>query len=465
MHPAVVAKGANLGEACAHYYPSEARRLGLEGDVSLKVFIQPDGRVGEVVLESSSGSSLLDEAAAHCIRDEGRFVASVQDGKAVGSWNRIRWRWRILDGQFESALEAHYRPAIAAIRSGKADAGIEMAQRGLAAASSNLEREAALRILMWAAQRKPDWSMYLSYAVQLEAILPPTVERGNLERQIAELYADQGNLPQALAVAERSAEIAPSSEAFRLVGSLHRLMKDDLGAVPWLERTVQDDSPTEADLRQLYSAVVSSGNAASEVDVLRRLCRHYPRGEYLARLTELEIPTAGQAQRLHLLRLLAFLWQKADTAVAAKYAVSAFYSGYPEESLAVLDEAVRRGALQRTEGSPFDVFRGQANEARLKLEGHSPSRSEGWLGLHAYARGQFAEAAQHLEDALSDPLRGTAMERREWRLVLGMAQVRKGEGAAASGTFDEATDWGGYETAAGLWRVASRLPDLALARP
>src|SRR5262249_13209344 len=44
-------------------YPAAAREQGLEGVATFDVKILPDGRVGEVKLKRTSGSSLLDETA------------------------------------------------------------------------------------------------------------------------------------------------------------------------------------------------------------------------------------------------------------------------------------------------------------------------------------------------------------------------------------------------------------------
>ena len=90
-----VAKGSNLGEACGSYYPSASRRLSEEGSVVLLVFIAPNGKVSETKVETSSGYQRLDEAAEKCVKAQGRFEPQKVGAEAVGSWQRMKWTWRL----------------------------------------------------------------------------------------------------------------------------------------------------------------------------------------------------------------------------------------------------------------------------------------------------------------------------------------------------------------------------------
>jgi protein TonB len=92
---AKVAKGSNLGEACGSYYPSASRRLSEEGSVVLLVFIAPNGKVSETKVETSSGFQRLDEAAEKCVKAQGRFEPQKVGTEAVGSWQRMKWTWRL----------------------------------------------------------------------------------------------------------------------------------------------------------------------------------------------------------------------------------------------------------------------------------------------------------------------------------------------------------------------------------
>ena len=92
---AKVAKGSNLGEACGSYYPSASRRLSEEGSVVLLVFIAPNGKVTDSKVETSSGVQRLDEAAEKCVKAQGRFEPQKVGNEAVGSWQRMKWTWRL----------------------------------------------------------------------------------------------------------------------------------------------------------------------------------------------------------------------------------------------------------------------------------------------------------------------------------------------------------------------------------
>ncbi len=55
------------------FYPEQARRLGLEGTVTLFVTLADDGRVEDVRVDSSSGYPVLDNAAVKGFYAVGRF--------------------------------------------------------------------------------------------------------------------------------------------------------------------------------------------------------------------------------------------------------------------------------------------------------------------------------------------------------------------------------------------------------
>jgi protein TonB len=49
-------------------YPESARRAGIEGTTLLKLQVLANGKVGEVLVETSAGHSDLDRAAAEAVR-------------------------------------------------------------------------------------------------------------------------------------------------------------------------------------------------------------------------------------------------------------------------------------------------------------------------------------------------------------------------------------------------------------
>ena len=94
--PVRVAKGVSLGDRCEPYYPSASRRLSEEGSVVLLVYVSPDGRASETKVETSSGIQRLDEAAEKCIKAQGKIFEPQKVGnEAVGSWQRMKWTWRL----------------------------------------------------------------------------------------------------------------------------------------------------------------------------------------------------------------------------------------------------------------------------------------------------------------------------------------------------------------------------------
>ena len=93
--PAKLAKGVNLGEACSSFYPSASRRLSEEGSVVVLIYVAPSGRVTESKVETSSGIQRLDEATQKCVTSQGRFEPQKVGTEAVGSWQRMKYTWRL----------------------------------------------------------------------------------------------------------------------------------------------------------------------------------------------------------------------------------------------------------------------------------------------------------------------------------------------------------------------------------
>jgi protein TonB len=93
--PARLAKGLNLGDACSGYYPSASRRLSEEGSVVVLIYVAPNGRVTESKVETSSGIQRLDEATQKCVTAAGRFEPQKVGTEAVGSWQRMKYTWRL----------------------------------------------------------------------------------------------------------------------------------------------------------------------------------------------------------------------------------------------------------------------------------------------------------------------------------------------------------------------------------
>ena len=79
-------------------YPLAARRLGVEGVVTLEVLVRPDGSPAEVRVQSSSGSPLLDASALDTVRKSWRFVPARRGNVPIESRVTFPVRFRLSEG-------------------------------------------------------------------------------------------------------------------------------------------------------------------------------------------------------------------------------------------------------------------------------------------------------------------------------------------------------------------------------
>jgi len=66
-------------------YPPSARRLGIEGTTLLRVFVDANGRVGDIVVKKSAGHPDLDRAATDAVR-RWQFDPARRGTDAVAMW-------------------------------------------------------------------------------------------------------------------------------------------------------------------------------------------------------------------------------------------------------------------------------------------------------------------------------------------------------------------------------------------
>lgn len=69
-------------------YPPQARARREEGTVQLRLQVRPDGSVGEVQVQASSGSMRLDRAAIDSVK-RWKFRPATRGGQAVESWATV----------------------------------------------------------------------------------------------------------------------------------------------------------------------------------------------------------------------------------------------------------------------------------------------------------------------------------------------------------------------------------------
>ena len=72
----------------APVYPQGALRRRLQGNVNLRVFVKEDGTPGDVILQESSGYSILDDAAIKAV-SKWRFEAGLENSRPVAMWVEI----------------------------------------------------------------------------------------------------------------------------------------------------------------------------------------------------------------------------------------------------------------------------------------------------------------------------------------------------------------------------------------
>ncbi|HZF26593.1 MAG TPA: energy transducer TonB [Steroidobacteraceae bacterium] len=78
-------------------YPPTARRLGQEGTVVLLIYVQPDGKVGDVKIHKSSGFDKLDEAAVREAKRSWRFIPAKEGNNPVAEWGQFAVTFRLTD--------------------------------------------------------------------------------------------------------------------------------------------------------------------------------------------------------------------------------------------------------------------------------------------------------------------------------------------------------------------------------
>lgn len=69
-------------------YPPLSRRLGEEGKVILRVFVETNGQAAKVEMQASSGFPRLDEAAGAAVA-RWRFVPARRGDEPVAAWVRV----------------------------------------------------------------------------------------------------------------------------------------------------------------------------------------------------------------------------------------------------------------------------------------------------------------------------------------------------------------------------------------
>jgi TonB family protein len=74
-------------------YPEEARRQVETGTVVLLVYVSAEGTAANTQIDTSSGSTSLDQAAVSCVQEFGQFAPHLNGKRATGYWGRMKFNW------------------------------------------------------------------------------------------------------------------------------------------------------------------------------------------------------------------------------------------------------------------------------------------------------------------------------------------------------------------------------------
>jgi protein TonB len=75
-------------------YPPASRRLGEEGTVVLRIFVNADGSVGEVVLSRSSGHGRLDQAALQAVK-RWKLIPARRGSEPFATWYTLPFEFNL----------------------------------------------------------------------------------------------------------------------------------------------------------------------------------------------------------------------------------------------------------------------------------------------------------------------------------------------------------------------------------
>jgi TonB family protein len=68
----------------------------MEGETSLNIYINKDGKVEQALITQSSGYLILDEAASKWAVENWRFIPCKKNNQEpVACWYPVKYRWRI----------------------------------------------------------------------------------------------------------------------------------------------------------------------------------------------------------------------------------------------------------------------------------------------------------------------------------------------------------------------------------
>jgi protein TonB len=80
-------------------YPASYIRQGIEGNVDVEIYVQPNGRVADARVIRSSGYELFDRAAIEEARRSWRMLPALRNGQPYAQWYRLRVVFKLKNQQ------------------------------------------------------------------------------------------------------------------------------------------------------------------------------------------------------------------------------------------------------------------------------------------------------------------------------------------------------------------------------
>jgi tetratricopeptide (TPR) repeat protein len=242
------------------------------------------------------------------------------------------------------------------------------------------------------------------------------------------------------------------SQVFTTIGQSYFLMNNFAESARFFKSLVntqieRGQTPLESNLVMMQASYEKLGDKTGATDALEKLVVYYPSAKYWDALlfTVRGIPDLDNHQRLFLYRLM---WATNTLKLAqdySKFAELATGLGLHLEAQKVFEAGIKAGVFKDAERARADRLMrseaalaeaGKANLAKLESRAASAPNGEPavMLGMQRYAYGETDKAATALQQGIAKGgLKGN--DAIAASLMLGMAQIRNKDKAAAQKTF------------------------------
>lgn len=287
-------------------------------------------------------------------------------------------------------------------------------------------------------------------------------------KNVALYYFQQKDYAKALDVADQAVKHGANDlETLELIAKAQYLSgKYKEAALTMQEVVGKQDKPDEDSLKLLWQFDLKAEDSAGAAKTVEKLVTYYPKPEYwanaLAPLVRMDIKDAHL--QLNVYRLMAdvgVLKLPSDYAEMAEIALDA---GYPGETVSVLQAAFAKNVFteQRDkdryqhllEGAKQRSANDQAQLATTEQAAAGAANGEALVQVGAafISYGQYDKAVPAITKGIA---KGGLKSPDEANLLLGIAELRLKNGAAAQAAFDKvaASSNGGYARLGRLWAL------------